>query len=176
MLFHLLEQLQEYEGITTLLGKISIVSKCVLKLMPKEAYFSVTKYGEKGAMLMFRCNHSILRKKRPLAMSHDEITCSSISVDGLHFQARRVIIRGVCLSHNFSHFKDLNPDAKVPGKYKGIGGQHQFESIMTRKHPPQCYKVARKQPFVVAKPSLEVYQIFFFKKRVTPRKTIKLIS
>lgn len=93
------------------------------------AYYTIFQDGDKYRMY-YRGSHWDESKKRA---THPEVVCYAESTDGIHWQkpelgicefegstANNIIWDGVG-SHNFTPFKDTNPQCKPEARYKALG-------------------------------------------------------
>ncbi len=82
--------------------------------------------------------------KKPLRMAHTETVCYAESKDGIHWtrpnlgiyqwegsKDNNIIFLGSPEAHNFSPFKDTNPDCLAEQRYKAIGGTTASKGLWT---------------------------------------------
>ena len=92
-------------------------------------YFTLFQDGDIFRMIYRGWHHDGQTQKE----LHEEVTCYAESKDGIHWvkpelglfefegsKANNIIMTGLP-SHNFTAFKDTNPDAKPEAKYKAVG-------------------------------------------------------
>lgn len=93
-------------------------------------YFTLFQDGDLYRMIYRGWHH----EEKSLKALHPEVTCYAESKDGIHWvkpelglfeyegsKANNIILMGP-ESHNFTPFKDDNPDARPEAKYKAVGG------------------------------------------------------
>ncbi|MBL4885418.1 MAG: hypothetical protein JKY95_12895 [Planctomycetaceae bacterium] len=82
--------------------------------------------------------------KKPLRMAHTETVCYAESQDGIHWtrpnlgiykwegaKDNNIIFMGSPEAHNFSPFKDINPDCLPGQRYKAVGGTTASKGLWT---------------------------------------------
>ena len=92
-------------------------------------YFTLFQDGDLYRMIYRGWHHD----EKTMKEIHDEVTCYAESKDGIHWvkpelglyewegsKANNIIMTGLP-SHNFTAFKDTNPNAKPEAKYKAVG-------------------------------------------------------
>jgi len=93
---------------------------------------------------MYYRGHRYLIDKKPLRMAQTETVCYAESKDGLHWtrpnlgiykwkgsKDNNIIFMGSPESHNFSPFKDINPDCLPEQRYKAVGGTSSTKGLWT---------------------------------------------
>jgi len=93
---------------------------------------------------MYYRGHRYLIDKKPLRMAQTETVCYAESKDGIHWtrpnlgfyqwkgsKENNIIFMGSPEAHNFSPFKDSNPDCLPEQRYKAVGGTTTTKGLWT---------------------------------------------
>ena len=124
---------------------------------------------------MYYRGHAYLLDKPPLRMAHSEVVCYAESKDGIHWvkpklnlykwpgvKDNNIIWPGSPESHNFSPFKDTNPDCSMDELYKAVAGTITTKGLLIFKSADGIHWSKISEKPVVTKGAFDSHNTVFW--------------
>jgi hypothetical protein len=134
-----------------------------------------TLFKDGGIYRMYYRGSGYLIDKKPLRMAHTETVCYAESKDGIHWtrpnlglynwegsKDNNIIFLGSPEAHNFSPFKDTNPNCPPEQRYKAVGGTTASKGLWTFQSADGIHWKRLSKKAVVTKGAFDSHNTVFW--------------